>query len=1423
MDHIQNFEKGMNKDVSPVYQPEGTYVDAVNIEIIDDELQGSVAISNSKGNKFQITIPTPPTIIKVTIVGTSTSNITINGEVSAGGFTPTVGSNPQDLYDFIANDPAYTGLGVDYNIYYGGTFISIIPIGTATLTVTTTVDLATSVIIPNTGMGGQQVIGYKAIRDDIYLLTTNCKDTDPIANGGGYGFFWKLTYDNITFDSASANITLLYGADLGFSTYYHFPQTGLIGLYENPTIQRIYFTDNYNKLRSINLVDPQLFALDPLLLNITPAVDFDIPILQNIYNGSGGSIPVGAYQLAYRLKNDNGALTNFSELSDIVYVVGADENSNVGGAGFANYIGNNRGTNVAKTIKWEIRNLDIDYDRIEIAIVFRDSYTDPGTCYIIADDPLNGVDTYTATYDGTQTTTDLTLEDFLALSGVFTHCKTIGTKDNRLFVGNVRNELTDLDFDARAYRWKHTIVPPVTNFKIKEGGVVNTYSSTAPGVVAEDSDAIAVFNLDPSDPDYDAAYKHTTTGVIGGEGENIKYEFYTIAVRGDSTYDTVTSTPFNIENITPAPWVHTNPEYAISDLYVGVNSVTNLNTSDPQYHTVKITSTGLNINDNMKYPPYAGLYTGYQRDEIYRFGIQFYDRSKNPYFVKWIGDIKMPSQEDTCGKSFFEDGTATGITDFRTVFTYNKTGVDECFVLQLGIDFTVNIPANLTDKISGYSIVRVNREEQDKTIVCQGYINPVEEHGGEFYIINPSTDPAGSDTSPFYKQRGFFISPIIYQHAFTQPNTGCKLVYKRVISIVNSDQTYIGLSGDTYYYWKYFESNPGGFLSTNKYTLDIVAELSAVGEYLGDTGGQVNNYDYETVNTSNSVGNPAYYFRSTSSLTWGNNTTTDRYLVNFERTLSSQYGGNTFSNRSLNLYISCSHFRPVRATGIDILDNFQVFGGDTTVQIWDSFRQPKCMAQGGRGIGTTPQGIVMFLPIESTINTGLINGNRFNRNFTDDGSWDELEQLIYNSSYSCVNNVKTYIPKPDPYNPTEIFDTRFYASEIKINGELVDSWGRFKTNNYWDVEGIYGPIVSMLPLRDKMYFWQDKSFGVLQINPRAVVTDVNATTNNQLQLGTGLPLQRHDYLSTVVGTKSQDSTIASSYKLYWYDTNARKIYTFAPDSSTNPFSDVKGMFSYLNKYLNTEIQNIDKHCYLDTDKGINGVVATYDYKRHTALFTFHTGVNTGEASYDQKSFTLALNERNDSFTTFYSFVPRMYLNDGKFVFSTDNNTAAEAGLSDIYIHRVGPYGEFYGTKYPSYIKFIANPSPTFTKVFDNLVWDSQATIYDEVTDSYVNYNDVTWNSIRVTDDYQNTDTQSLVVDSNIKRKERNWQLDIPRNRVLYTASDSPNIYTDLSPTEKEFGERMRDKYIQVELTYNNTTDTELKTNSIKTQFRPSAR
>ena len=1411
MDKIQNFNKGINKDITPAYQPEGSYVDALNIEVISDELQGSLSISNSQGNKLQITIPDVSNIYKISIVDFvgGNSTVTINGSTSAA-FTTTSSSTGEDLYDFLLADATVGPLiGVGVNIYYSDFSVTIVPIAATIVAVTVSNSaVLSSVITVPANVTPIHPIGYAVLRDDIYIFSTPCYNEDPQTNGGGYGYIWKFSYNNITFLANNtgtvipglANLELIYANDIDLTTWYNIPQTGVVTRYENDLIQRIYWTDNYNQLRSINVVQDQLFALDPTLLNVTPAIDFDIPIMSDI-GSAPGTAPVhpGTWQMSYRLKKNNGAVTAFSPLSNMVFIVPTNEGALTGAGAWAYYHGDAQGVSLTKEVTWLINYVDLDFDIIEFVLARRSDKNDPGTFFIFDEVALSNDSSITITCNGDklQDAAPLTLSEFLTLSGTFSHCKTISTKDNRLVAANIKNKIGELDYDARAYRFNAVNTFPLINIS---GAAVTNYTAPADyTIIADDSDAICPANLDPyGGGSYDATAIYRADGVtIGGEGPNVAYEFVNIAVSADRAAT-------GMGCIIPGgSYINTEPDYNFytfgDNLALNVNSIDNTGNDVLQEYTRFFPNE---ICAGMKFPPFNSIFIGYQHNETYRFGIQFYDKSKKPYFVKWIGDIKFPDVNDTCpaGNSMFVDGTSTGRTTYEKMFNAAPY-TNKMFVCQLGINFEIDIPAPISEKISGYSIVRVKREESDKQVISEGLVVPVESDSVDYYKT-VYTAPVVYDD-----HRYFYYSPNILDPSLKIPETGFRFITYGSANAYDSIQLgALGCSGATAGY------------STNLLKIDINAPFTYDSDILNVTycGGSVTFTDAGTVNNfsdRNDNGNNCFYFRLNSALT------SDYYIGYVYRFTDEQYSGNTYLDRSGNDYIMASHFRPIRTKSIAITDDFYCYGGDVTNSIMDE------TALAGQNVINPGTSLCYFFPSSSPVNRELRHGSHAAISAIGDPgvNWNYRDGYEYNTTYSCENDIVKFVPKPAIFNNTEIFDNRFYISEVKINGETQDSWGLFLANNYWDAEGDKGPINSMMALSDKMYFWQDRAFGVIQINPRAVVTDTNAVNNAELQIGTGLPLQRHDYITINAGTKHQGSTVASYGKLYWYDANTFKMWVFNPGGGLQPLSDIKGLYSYLSKYLNTEIQNYDKPtCALDEldtpiGFGLNGISAVYDNRHQRVIYTFHTS----KSPATQTSFTFTINELTDTITSFYSFTPRMYMSDGKQVFTFDNNTPE---LGNIYVHNQGNYNNFYGTIYDSYLKFVVNPNPNLTKTFDNFVWDSQATKYVTATDSYQNYNDVTFTNIRVTNDYQNTDKQVLTNNTNIKRKERSWQLDVPRNRVLYTSSNSPNIYTDISGTEKEFGERIRDKYAQVELWFTNTaTNYQLRLNNFITKFRQSDR
>ena len=138
----------------------------------------------------------------------------------------------------------------------------------------------------------------------------------------------------------------------------------------------------------------------------------------------------------------------------------------------------------------------------------------------------------------------------------------------------------------------------------------------------------------------------------------------------------------------------------------------------------------------------------------------------------------------------------------------------------------------------------------------------------------------------------------------------------------------------------------------------------------------------------------------------------------------------------------------------------------------------------------------------------------------------------------------------------------------------------------------------------------------------------------------------------------------------------------------------------------------------------------------------------------------------------------------------------------VWIHHIGEYGRFYGEVYPSRISLIVNPHPPETKVFDNIEWHSEIIAEGLLADT--NILDETFTSFDFSNDYQNAQFTTLIIDSNaiggIKRRERTWRMAV-RGRA----------------------ERFRDKYLRIDIEYTNDDDRKLILHFLKTVYRISFR
>jgi hypothetical protein len=1582
MENINTFQGGMNKDISKSLYKEGSYIHAENFTLITDLGLSTGSLRNINGNEEFIELPGCSNVVAITNVVGPTVSITITGNYSYSNVYSA--ANVEQLGLAMQQDSILATLyyGIAYSdtqvVIYSTLFDNLLqnPNFTVTATNSTVTNIVPAITDP-------KIMGWGTIRDEIILYTAESSLASPVNE---LGQIWKLTYDKYSFNPI---LTLLYNNYLNFSLSHPIPNPGgFVGNFETPDIKKIYWTDNYNRPRVLNIAEPNIMALQPGLLdinsNITPAVATINKIIQ------GGSIKTGIYQVSARIVNTAGGSSSFITPSNPIPIINESETSQ---ELFEDYEARDTGVTVAKSVQGKIFNLDTTYDRIEPVIIYRENPNATPDIYILPSQNIPSNGNFEFAYTGTETVIPFSLDEFLATGVMFDTVKTMVSKYNMLFFGNVKYSDFDVDFDARAYRFTGDTATTTPKQAILTGSTSYTIDGTAPNWSAIPFTADAIQDIDSQAPSSINNYLFQTNGTtFGGEGPNVKYEFEPMTVVNDNSvnaqYRTLIDNSYNSRIAGP---------YSFAKFDAGKTVDLNLDTTSLYDQVVQGPAFP---NSSSPYIQY-GL-KGYQRDEMYRFGIVFFSKKEEPSYVHWIADIRIPNvympnltsanPDNRDYLSFpisgLDNNNINGGNPTNTYDT-NNAGSDTYYGNNLGVKFTVTLPPSIKELCSSFSIVRMKREDQDKTILGQGIGSPVwfsgtgPSNADRHYTI-PNTnywhtnDTTGQTAGTFYYRDTMFTlaSPEFLFKENPAYNTGDQLDLVQVVQASYSATISDGsntASGGTFRKM-YVPFSLAALPRSTDFPLPFSETVSMINDNTGTgyveytnlkawpfVGGQLYNTSWYTSsdNMPNCVGgsrlfigfdksvggpsldNPALQI-SGGAYDWTNaiysldgitsnilsgGAISNFYIANYRRPGVVQYGGNTYSERSFNEYISTGHIQIIDNPGVSSSYTSMVFGGDTLITLFDYTNQLR--NQKAFGNTGTPdmynqlKNTVLLTAVECTFPVEYRKQTALPAGAVDDGytttarcapnksrayaDWPRYisgnanapyttqewtENFEVELDYVADNDVVKFFPEPFPSVDQEVFDVRVHRSQTKTNGELTDSWGIFKSEDYIDLDTIQGPLNNLIIHQDRLIGFQDKGVALVSVNERSLTQDVSGS---EIILGTGGVLSRYDYISKIIGSRHQFSFVTSHDAVFWFDMNTKNMYKMQ-GNAPSAITVAKGLSSFTSNNLNGLIQ-VNDNPYLD-----KGITSTYDFRYNEAIMTFKDSVvdtsksvaakgvtftapttydfninpspiwmspntdvlvtvkETGESypgvvisggiinipeapaidstytvtiyPYTKNSFTVAYNDIIDAFTSFYGYTPSVYINDQVSIFSPADD------LKTIYRHDVGPHGVFYNqAPQASKLKLIINQAPAETKVFDN---------YELVTESIdlssgANIVDDFFDRIRLYNDYQNTDFQTLPIDNNktiAKRKERTWNLSNLRNRVLYydynapiTPVPSPDIFNPfyLSTTDpsilgdKVFGERMRDKYLLVDLEYDNIENYRFILHTFKTHFRKSAR
>jgi hypothetical protein len=201
---------------------------------------------------------------------------------------------------------------------------------------------------------------------------------------------------------------------------------------ETENIKRVYFTDGTQPLRSINVLadltnaDPNTFLLIP---NVTYS-QIDTKLVS-------GSLLCGKVGYAYQLYNLYGSESHFSPVSSLT-----DLYPSPVGALVKNTRGGVPEQNSGKGINVTINNLDNRFNRVRLVRVLYGDISVPPKIELILESPFSNNFIYTDV--GVAAIDTFAVEEFneLLISPI---PQTLEVKNNHLFIGNVKEEFSDID------------------------------------------------------------------------------------------------------------------------------------------------------------------------------------------------------------------------------------------------------------------------------------------------------------------------------------------------------------------------------------------------------------------------------------------------------------------------------------------------------------------------------------------------------------------------------------------------------------------------------------------------------------------------------------------------------------------------------------------------------------------------------------------------------------------------------------------------------------------------------------------------------------------------------------------------------------------------------------------------------------------
>ena len=643
----EGFTHGMISDLDPHFQLKGSYTDAQNIRLTNSE-GDTFTVENIEGNSLFVDL----------------SSFTI--------------STPDDQYQ--------TSGGQSYPTFYDR--------GINSDNVALNQELSNRCSIVGSYSYANQmllmIVGYFEYERNFTASPSGSSATDGIYAPANRTIFLLVDFSKDFLVTKVTDLRVCYdGPNEDIKEY---PNLGMDldggvrieAIIENSCISRIYWTDNLNPLRTLNIKQPRLDLLTKDSLDLTPLMNPSQPSLDQTIHGS---LPVGVYQYTYKYISENGGESTFSPLSNLFHVSDqAFGNSNTYGGGPKGNLG-------TQGFSIKVSDINDDFSYIELyALLYEDLDQSPRVA-MVNRSQISGNE---VTFQHTNWNTEISqgLEEVLIESNTWDVCKDIAIKDNILFAANLKqkkNWISEKEWNVKVLRYRIQVGASAnyldamlttndTSVKHYEGTAAN------PIVIANDTldeggfrcghgkilgvDAYPLASYpelahvgDLNNPMWTTCQNQRwkdSSSLSARVKTKFEYRYLSdkMTLGGESfnyrdnglggarvTFGIKEREADQTQNTSTSPYISaTSSGEEFSSELIDMPNDSFFANSTPENSNTKFKAS-MSLGGT-KDPHTSGNKRGYQRGEVYRFGVQVYDLTGAPGNVLWIGDMETPQQYD---------------------------------------------------------------------------------------------------------------------------------------------------------------------------------------------------------------------------------------------------------------------------------------------------------------------------------------------------------------------------------------------------------------------------------------------------------------------------------------------------------------------------------------------------------------------------------------------------------------------------------------------------------------------------------------------------------------------------------------------------------------------------------------------------------